>query len=186
MNTRKFIDYMKKNLTGGDDSFVQNWIYDTGMPDNYTPPTSVRFQKVEEKLNGDLKSIRENKATEISKNKDWSTLEWVHYLRKLDAKNLDKNQMGMLDNVYGFSNSQNAEIEAAWFEKAILAGYDKAYPNLEKFLIEVGRRKYLEPLYRAMMNSGKRDLAIKIYKKARSGYHSVSYNTVDQILDYKP
>src|SRR5690606_13256384 len=31
MNTTKFIDYMKKNLTNGDESFVQNWIYETGM-----------------------------------------------------------------------------------------------------------------------------------------------------------
>ena len=186
MNTTKFIDYMKKNLTDGDESFVQNWIYETGMPKNYTPPTSVRFEKVEEKFNQDLKLVQENKPNQISKNGNWSTLEWVHYLRTIDSNKMDLSTLEKLDGAYHFTDSQNAEIAAAWFEKAILADYEKAYPNLEEFLIKVGRRKYLEPLYRALVNSGKKEFAVEIYKKARPGYHSVSYRTIDEILNYKP
>src|SRR5690606_5810955 len=186
MNTTKFIDYMKKNLTDGDESFVQNWIYETGMPNDYSKSTSARFEKVEEKFNQDLKLVQENKSNQISKNENWSTLEWVHYLRTINPEEINRSTLEKLDDAYHFTDSQNAEIAAAWFEKAILADYEKAYPNLEKFLIKVGRRKYLEPLYRAMENSGKKELAVKIYEKARPGYHSVSYRTIDEILNYKP
>lgn len=186
MNTKKFIDFMKTNLTEGEDDFVQNWIYDQGVPKGYIPPQSERFQKAEDKLNQDLTFIQNKEESKIQPNTSWSTLEWVHYLRKLKEKNLTSSQLSELDQIYHLTQSKNAEIEAAWFECCILAKYDKAYPALEVFLVEVGRRKYLEPLYRALVKSGQREIGLEIYQKARPGYHFVSYTTVDEILDVHP
>jgi hypothetical protein len=53
---------------------------------------------------------------------------------------------------------------------------------MEEFLIAVGRRKFLMPLYRAMKEKGEGELACGIYAKARPNYHPISYNSVDELL----
>jgi hypothetical protein len=91
--------------------------------------------------------------------------------------------MSALDQAFDFSQSGNAEILAAWFERAIYNGYNKnIMPQIEAFLVRVGRRKFLSPLYRAFVESGQKEAALKIYEKARPNYHAVSRNTIDQIL----
>ena len=58
---------------------------------------------------------------------------------------------------------------------------------MEKFLLHVGRRKFLKPIYSELAKTPE-GLAMgrEIYKKARPGYHAVSYQTVDGILDVRP
>ena len=89
-----------------------------------------------------------------------------------------------LDNVFGFSNSGNSEILALWFLQSIKVDYQPAFASLEKFLIRIGRRKFLQPLYEELAkNKNHKDWAKNVYKKARNNYHYVSYNTVDKILN---
>jgi len=58
-----------------------------------------------------------------------------------------------------------------------------AYPAMADFLIHVGRRKFLSPLYKALSQteSGK-EFALEVYKEARPNYHFVSANSIDAIL----
>jgi hypothetical protein len=88
-----------------------------------------------------------------------------------------------MDAAFQFTQSKNCEIEAAWFLIAVKYKYEAAFENMEKFLIEVGRRKYLRPIYKELTksNSGQQ-LAVSIYKKARANYHPVSQKSIDEIL----
>ena len=52
------------------------------------------------------------------------------------------------------------------------------------FLISVGRRKFLTPTYTALKESGKMAMAKEIYKEARPNYHSVSKQTMDELLGF--
>ena len=54
-----------------------------------------------------------------------------------------------LDEALGFSASGNSEIRAAWLAIAVRAGHRAVDASLEQFLLEVGRRKFLKPLYEA-------------------------------------
>jgi len=67
---------------------------------------------------------------------------------------------------------------------AIRANYEPAYVRLERFLVEVGRRKFVKPLYEELAKTpeGKRR-AQSIYSKARAGYHPITQSTVDAILN---
>ena len=79
--------------------------------------------------------------------------------------------------------SGNSEIAAAWLEASIRNGYEPAYPRLEEFLTTVGRRKFLVPLYKALLaREGGKERALAIYQKARGNYHSVSTGTLDELL----
>ena len=81
-------------------------------------------------------------------------------------------------------NSGNSEIAAAWYELGIRQGYaNEIIGQIEAFLIQVGRRKFLMPLYRAMKESGMRDTARKIYAQARPNYHAVSTQSIDKLLE---
>jgi hypothetical protein len=54
---------------------------------------------------------------------------------------------------------------------------------MERYMIRIGRRKLIVPLYRdlAATPEGK-SLATRIYAQARPGYHPVAQGTVDVLL----
>jgi hypothetical protein len=54
---------------------------------------------------------------------------------------------------------------------------------LTDFLVKVGRRKYLMPIYEALQQNTKtKDLAKQIFEKAQENYHSVSRSSVAALL----
>ena len=56
--------------------------------------------------------------------------------------------------------------------------------DIQSFLVKVGRRKFLVPLYEGLANQGRIEFAREIYKEARPGYHAVSVQTIDKILSF--
>jgi hypothetical protein len=68
---------------------------------------------------------------------------------------------------------------------AIRNDYAQAYPKLEEFLLSVGRRKFLKPLYAELVETEAGRLrAMSIYQKARPGYHPIAITTLDDILTW--
>ena len=92
--------------------------------------------------------------------------------------------MKELDASFGFTKSGNAEILAAWFMHVIRNEYYDSYSELETFLVTVGRRKFLTPLYRELVKTKENYIkGEEIYKKARPNYHSISVSTIDGIFN---
>ena len=180
--TNEFLSYLKENLL--DDYFkglnVEQWVFDSGIPENCPKVNSLRFKNVERSvatfLDGgaqELKIISEK----------WSTHEWLHFLKHL-PESLNENQMAGLDKAFDLSNSGNSEILAVWFLQSIKNDYRPAFENLEKFLVKIGRRKFLQPLYLELSKNKEHKIwAKKVYQKARNNYHYVSFNTIDNILN---
>ena len=183
MTTEHFLKYLQKNLIERQhinlyQEDLEEWIYQGGLPANLIPPVSAKFEKVDESRNIWLQ--RGN----IPQTDDWSTHEWLHFIRGLPEE-LDTTAMAELDHEFELTNSGNSEILAAWFEKAIQYDYQVAYPALATFLKQVGRRKFLSPLYRALAATEEgKSFALEVYQEARSNYHFVSANSIDEILDY--
>ena len=111
----------------------------------------------------------------------WTTYEWLHFLR-LMPKPLKLDQMKQLDDAYHFTKSTNSEIADLWFITSVTAGYEPAYAAMQEFLSTVGRRKFLEPLYKEMMLTGKQDMAKRIYKAYRQNYHPLAQESLDKIV----
>lgn len=184
MTTEEFLTYLKENLLSEEEYAavrVDEWIYETGIPDNLPVVESDRFKMVDAALaqfmeDGSLPAAEQTEA--------WTTHEWLHFINSLSA-DISLAQLAQLDEAYGFSQSGNSEISAAWFQPTIAAGYEAVYPKVESFLISVGRRKFLTPTYKALLNAGKTDLAKDIYAKARPNYHAVSRATMDELLNWE-
>jgi len=183
MTTERFVEILKTELLSPGEVAtvgVQEWIYETGLPENLPEVHSARFALVDRALSTFLK---QDKLPEDAVTEGWTTHEWLHFINSLPAK-VSPQQLQALDKAYGLSQTGNSEIAAAWFQPTLRQNYEAVYPRVEEFLIEVGRRKFLTPTYAAMLESDKRSMAESIYKKARPNYHAVSRETLDELLDW--
>lgn len=181
LTTEEFVEYLNKNLIEKNqvEVNIDEWIYGPGIPSNVTKVTTEKFAAVDKVI----ALIKENYDPKYLTVTDWTTHEWLHFIRQLPTED-EKGLMKKLDDKFNFSTSGNAEILAAWFEVSIKNGYaNNILPNIEKFLVSVGRRKFLTPLYRAFKEEGQLEVARNIYKKARPNYHSVSTQTIDNLLE---
>lgn len=183
MNTNDFIAYIKTYFQDHfkvilDDELFNRWIFQEGLPDDIALANPTRFKGPEELL----KKWKAGKPLSPVAAEKWSTHEWLHFLKNLPQK-LTIDQMEDLDAFGGFTNSGNSEITALWLVHAIRNNYAKAYPKLETFLINVGRRKFLSPLYNELVKTPQGMARAKtIYALARPNYHHVATSTFDKLF----
>jgi hypothetical protein len=68
--------------------------------------------------------------------------------------------------------------------KAIPAGYLDADASLDDFLSNVGRRKFVLPLYKMMVKTPRLlEHAKALYAANREGYHPVTMQSVDEVFE---
>ncbi len=184
MTTEEFLAYLKENLLSEEEYAqirVDEWIYETGIPDNLPVVESDRFKKVDAALASFMET---GKLPASEQTEAWTTHEWLHFINSL-PETINLEQLTALDEAYGLSQSGNSEISAAWFQPTIAAGYEAVYPKVESFLTSVGRRKFLTPTYKALLGAKQDQLARDIYAKARPNYHAVSRETMDDLLGWE-
>jgi aminopeptidase N len=154
------------------------WIRTEGLPAEIPAPNSERFRRVDQVLS----SWKAEKKLDKAVAHEWSTHEWLHFLKNLPEQ-LSEQQLKEVDNFGNFTASGNAEITTAWGVIAIRNNYQKMQPKIEDFLINTGRRKFLSPLYNELLKTEKgKERAREIYKKARPNYHFVASNTFDSLI----
>lgn len=184
ITTEQFIAYLNKNLLEPNKiTFNTNdWIYKPGIPSNQAKIISDKFDTVEHVMDQFLKDNAVNPAL----TKDWTTLEWVHFVRNFPA-DLNTTQMELFDKAFNLTNSTNSHIAMVWFEQSINHDYhgNNVDTKIEDFLTHVGRRWYVETLFKAFEKNNKINEALVIYKKSRPNYHSVTASTIDKLLGYK-
>ena len=183
MTTEEFVTYLDSQLLEPNHISldVDRWIYQPGLPDDDIVPVSDKFAKVE----AEIARWKSGTPAKDLATQEWSTFEWMHFLRHL-PDSLGTARMAELDGAFGFTRSGNSEIVAAWLEQCIANDYSPAYEKLDQFLTTVGRRKFLTPLYEALLKTEKgKAMAQNIYRAARPNYHAVSVRTMDDLLDWK-
>jgi len=187
ITTQDFLNYLEANLLKQHPDVkakvpLEEWIFKPGLPASAPVITSDAFAKVEAEAKA--WSAGKKKATELA-TQDWTTQEWLHFLKALPAK-FDASHMRELDSAFRLTQSGNIEIIQQWLLMAIRNGYEPAYPRLEQVLTTVGRRKIVKPLYEELAKSpAGKQRALAIYAKARNGYHPILSKEVDAMLDYK-
>ena len=184
MTTARFLDYLRARILEDpaleDRLQLDAWAYGPGLPDNAPEVHSEAFRRVETQLRAWLDGAR---ATDLE-TAGWTTHEWLYFLRSL-RDSMTHERMSELDEVFGFSGRGNSEILHVWLLYAISGGYEAAFPALERFLVGMGRRKFLRPLYEKLSETPEGlEMARRIYREARPGYHAVSTGAIDDILGW--
>lgn len=184
MDTDKFIKYAKKKLalTAEVEAVMLQFIFEPGLPAIVQAPKSAKFAAVE-KLADRFQS--KQVSTKDLPVKDWSTHEWLHFIRSL-SPNLEQSLAIQMNSEFGLSKHGNAEIRFAWLMNRIAAGDASLVEDTDQFLGSVGRRKFVLPLYRAMSRKPEMYSTAKdIYKRHQSGYHAVTRQSVDELFNTK-
>lgn len=184
MTTEQFLEHLEKqfkikgNAELSSKLNVHAWVYSPGIPDNCPQPKSSEFEKVAAQVNA---YIGGSQARSLA-TQGWTTQHWLYFLRNLpDTLSLEK--VIELDYAFYFTRSGNSEILCEWFKRCIAKNYETAFGPLRNYLMNVGRRKLVKPLYDELAKTEKgKAWAKEVYAKARPGYHSVTYNTIDGIL----
>ena len=80
-----------------------------------------------------------------------------------------------MDELYSLSATRNAEIRFRWQMLCLAAGFEDIVPEVQAFLLEQGRMKYVRPLYRSLFATpfGK-DAAVTLFTENRSIYHPIA------------
>jgi leukotriene-A4 hydrolase len=183
MSTEGFLRHLKQELVKDPERYrqlkIDEWVYQAGLPDNCPDLVSERLSRVES-VAATITGGR------LPRSAAWTSHEWLHFIRNLPA-DLTVGQMKELDSAFNFTGSGNSEVLGAWLLLSVKKNYREAFPALKSFLVNVGRRKFLTPIYRELIRTGEgRKLALEIYAKARPNYHSVATSTLDEILGLKP
>lgn len=172
-----FLSDLRRNLIRGDIELerrlmLDQWVYRPGLPANAARPDPDAFAAVDRALRA-----RDPAEAPFA---SWSTAERIRFLNGL-PRELARARLDALDRAFGLSQSTNAEVLFAWLKLAIANHYDPAIPAAERFLTSMGRRKFVAPLFEALLAEGEwgRPIARRIYARARPGYHSISSRTVD-------
>lgn len=95
-------------------------------------------------------------------------------------------QILALDARYRLSESKDYEVKVAFLQLAISSGCSQYHGEVERTLREVGRMKYLRPLYTALVQGNGRQeekiFAKRVFAEARDCYHPIAQGVVESIF----
>jgi leukotriene-A4 hydrolase len=112
----------------------------------------------------------------------WSTQEWMRWIEGL-PESTTQAQLAEFDQGYQVSVVGNSEVAFAWYIKAIEHDYRPAFEPMQDFLQRIGRRKFVLPLYTALMrNRSQQDYARQVYASARGSYHPITRASIDEVM----
>lgn len=184
INTQRFVTYLDTNLLQKHPGVVsleqaKAWIYQPGLPAGSPQPQSDAFNQVQQHASSWLAG-----STELSvlPTTSWTVHEWLYFINNLPL-NISAAQMAELDNRFTLTTSANSEIAHAWYLLALKTGYQQIMPQLEQYLISIGRRKLIIPLYKQLATTPEGlAFARAVYQQARPGYHPLAQGSVDALL----
>ena len=158
------------------------WFYKPGLPPK--PKFETSLVDVCYALASKWKNIKaekfEPKAQDV---KGWCANQAVVFLDSVQAfaHKLDKRETQAMGSVYGFAKSRNAEVVARYFQVALKAKDDSVYKPTAELLGNVGRIKFVRPLYK-WLSEADRKLAVKTFEKNIDFYHPICRGLIEKDL----
>ncbi|MCW8856312.1 MAG: M1 family metallopeptidase [Kangiella sp.] len=184
ITTQQFEAYLKKNLLDKhpgvvSEEEIHTWIHEPMLPDMMPNPKSDAFNTVDAKTKQLL--LGEITLDQLG-TQQWTVHEWLHFLNNLPT-DMSADDMMTMDATFKLTESTNNEIAHAWLLLSLKAGYDVVLPRLENYLITIGRRKLIVPLYKQLMETEQgAEFAKRVYQVARPGYHPLAQATLDEVV----
>ena len=187
ITTEDFEAYLKANLLDKQPELaaripLDEWIHKPGLTASAPDPKSDAFARVEAAakpfVDGAVPAAKIATA-------GWTTHEWLHFLKYLPEQ-LGAERMAELDRAFKLTESGNSEVAFQWLLMSIRNRYAAADARLERYLVGIGRRKLIRPLYEELARTPEgRKRALEIYAKARPGYHPLAVGSIDPIVGWE-
>lgn len=170
ITTEEFVAFTEEALPGVCSRVdAPRWLFAPGVPDNAPRPRSSRLEAIDA-LHGAPPS--EELAAR------WRPVEWQLYIESLGAEDVEA-----LDRRFHFTDVRNYDILEKWLPRTIRAGYEPGLRRTEAVLGEVGRMKYLRPLYQALVERPETlGLAREWCARYEARYHPIAREVVRNVL----
>jgi leukotriene-A4 hydrolase len=157
---------------------IDQWVEKPGIPTFAKAAVSIKFVEVDRLIEA---FIGAKISADALPGKDFSTQEWLRFLNGINAGVVPSAKLSALDAAFKLTGYGNSEVAHVWFLIAIKNAYQPADAALEAYLLDIGRRKLIVPLYRDLYAKDP-TRAKAIYAKARPGYHPITQVSLDAIL----
>jgi leukotriene-A4 hydrolase len=158
---------------------LEAWVTRPGVPTDGAPPASELMRRIDD-------AARRVLAGESASSLDvdgWTPQAWRHFLGTLLVASPTAAQVEALDASFAISASRNAEVEAPWLRLAVRCELEAAVAEIERFLADNGRMKYLRPLYTELVASPwGAPIARRTYARARGRYHALVRAGLDRLV----
>jgi aminopeptidase N len=149
------------------------YLHAPGVPPSAPSPRSARLERVQA-LAGRL--------AEVAEVEGWTPAEWQLYL-ELFGDDTPLATVEALEARFALTAHPNMEVLASWLVLAVRTGHALAVERAEEVLGEVGRMKYLKPLYAALaVRPATRTRARALFARVGARYHPIAREGVERIL----
>jgi hypothetical protein len=174
LTTEEWLEFLERELPGAAARVrAAAYLDQEGVPSFAPVPRSARLEAV-------LALPPRAPAAEVGAT--FSPFEWKLYLDSM-PRPTPPALCAELDQRFRLSESHNAEVVSAWLLLALESGYHAVLPRAEAFLGDVGRMKYLRPLYAALAaDPATRARTRVIFERCREGYHPIARHVVERLI----
>ena len=179
ITTDEFLAFLEQELPG---VYAQvrgpEWVDGPDMPDNEIPVQAGAVDRLRELAAGWADGVRPDADTI----KTWSSTEVQLYLQDL-PRVMGEAECAWLDEAFSLDGQGNYEVLVEWLTIAAGSAYTPALPRVRQVLTDVGRMKYLKPLYLALRNNESTlALAREVFAAVKHTYHPLSLASIEGLL----
>ncbi len=197
LSSELFRDFVLKELPAAAERVnLAGWLDGSGIPEGAPLPSSARLDAIAQ--------LGET-VPEPTLATGWTPAEWKLYLESITPPPgevsalhaFERNPGGgdplprpaplqrceALEARYKLTTSANYEVLTSWLVAAVRAGFQPAISRTQAVLGEVGRMKYLRPLYLALASRPEtRALARRCFEAYKAGYHPIARQVIEPLL----
>ena len=179
LTTAQFEEFLNAELPGvAEQMGAEQWIHQPDLPANAPVFASARLEMLE----GLAKSWSDGTRPEVADAAKWSPEDWQIFLQALPGKLMTEDCAWLNDN-FKLNDQGNSEILCNWLQIAINSSFEPAYDRAASFLSEVGRMKYLKPLFNALhSNENTKELAARVFADNADSYHPIARGGLERVL----
>jgi leukotriene-A4 hydrolase len=174
LTTEQWLVFLERELPGAAaHAGADAYLHGEGLPEGAPRPASARLDHI---------LALPPRVPTAEEGARLSPLEWMLYLEHL-PRPVPHATLLELDQRFSLTQSGNADILCAWLSLALVSGYAPARTRALGFVGEVGRMKYLKPLYRLLLGDAETaGAAREAFARYRDGYHPIARHVVESLM----
>ena len=180
ITSEEFMEFLEQELPGTAASVQAGaWLYETAMPPNAPVFRSDRLDE----LIAAASAFAQGSRPDPKQARAWDSSELLVFLQQL-PREMNAESLSWLDQTFSLTRRGNYEILVEWLTIAAGSDYEPVLGRVKEVLLEVGRMKYLRPLYTALGKHPRtRALAKEIYAEGKAGYHILSRRVIESAFE---
>jgi aminopeptidase N len=174
LTTEEWLAFLERELPGAAvRASADLYLHGHGLPDSAPRPRSERLDRI---------VALPPRVPAAEEGARLSPLEWMLYLERM-PRPVPLAALVELDQRFVLTRTRNADILCAWLSLALESHYEPAQRRALEFLGEVGRLKYLKPLYRLLLEDpASAGAARQAFARYREGYHPIARHVVESLM----